>query len=62
MEDPGNYKTVSLTSILGKLLEQIIKGSSCKHLMEKEVISAIQHECVKNKSFQTNLIPLFDWE
>ena len=29
-DKPGNYKPVSLTSIPGKILEQIIKRSLCK--------------------------------
>ena len=59
-EEPGNYMPVSLTSIPGKILEQIIKQSLCKHLENHAAITRSQHVFVKNKSCQTNLISFFD--
>ena len=59
-EEPGNYRPVSLTSIPGKIFEQIIKKSVCKHLENNAVITRSQHGFVKNKSCQTNLISFFD--
>ena len=50
---------VSLTSIPGKILEQIIKQSLCKHLENNAVITRSQNRCVKNESCQTSLITLF---
>ena len=55
-EEPGNCRAVSLISIPGKILEQIIKWSLCKHLENKAVITRSQNGFVKNKSCQTNLI------
>ena len=56
----GNYRPISLTSIPGKILEQIIKWSLCKHLENNTVITRSQHGFVKSKSCQTNLISFFD--
>ena len=38
-EGPSNYRLVSLTSIPGKILEQIIKESLCKDLENKAIIT-----------------------
>uniref|UniRef100_A0A670JFS2 Reverse transcriptase domain-containing protein n=1 Tax=Podarcis muralis TaxID=64176 RepID=A0A670JFS2_PODMU len=59
-EDPNNYRPVSLTSIPGKILEQIIKQTVCEHLERNAVITNSQHGFLKNKSCQTNLISFFD--
>ncbi|KFP26779.1 hypothetical protein N325_03884, partial [Colius striatus] len=37
-DDPGNYKPVSLTSVPGKLMEQIILSSSIQHMQDNQVI------------------------
>ncbi|GAB0208703.1 mitochondrial enolase superfamily member 1 [Grus japonensis] len=39
-EDPGNYRPVSLTSIPGKVMEQLILGVINKHVEEKKVIGS----------------------
>ena len=57
----GNYRPVTLTSIPGKTLEQIIRKSVCQHLANNAMIMRSQHGCVKNKSCQTNLISCSDW-
>ncbi|CAM5075370.1 unnamed protein product [Eretmochelys imbricata] len=59
-DNPENYRPVSLTSVSGKIMEQIIMQSICKHLEDNKVISNSQHGFVKNKSCQTNLIAFFD--
>lgn len=58
--EPGNYRPVSLTSIPGKLLEQVIKQHVCQHLDENAVINQSQHGFVTNKSCQTNLNSFYD--
>ncbi|KFV81143.1 RNA-directed DNA polymerase from mobile element jockey, partial [Struthio camelus australis] len=37
-EEPGNYRPVSLTSILGKMMEQLILEALSKHVEDKKVI------------------------
>ncbi|GAB0183454.1 mitochondrial enolase superfamily member 1 [Grus japonensis] len=39
-EDPENYKLVSLISISGKVMEQLILGAINKHVEEKKVIGS----------------------
>ncbi|GAB0206526.1 hypothetical protein GRJ2_003118200 [Grus japonensis] len=52
-EDPGNYRPVSLTSIPGKVMEQLILGVINKHVEEKKVIGSGQHGFTKGKSCLT---------
>ncbi|KFP27131.1 RNA-directed DNA polymerase from mobile element jockey, partial [Colius striatus] len=37
-DDPGNCRLVSLTSILGKVMEQLILNVMTKHMIKKMVI------------------------
>jgi len=59
-EDPGNYRPVSLTSIPGQLMEQLIMEVIIKQLEEKKVISSSHHGFTKGKSCLTNLIAFYD--
>ena len=55
-KSPSNYRPVSLTSRVCKILERIIKKQVTQHLQDKELISPEQHGFVAKKSCLTNLL------
>lgn len=54
--EPGNYRPVSLTSVVCKILERIIKERLTHYLDEKKHISPNQHGFVSHRSCLTNLL------
>ncbi|GAB0203450.1 mitochondrial enolase superfamily member 1 [Grus japonensis] len=57
-EDPGNYRPISLTSVLGKVLEQILLGAITSQM--KHVIGKSQHRFTKDKLCLINAITFYN--
>jgi len=51
----ANYMPVSLTSVAGMLLQQILRDRICAHMAENGLVSDRQHDYVRGRSFLTNL-------
>jgi hypothetical protein len=60
--DPNNYRPISLTSIICKVYESIIKDKLLSYLNSNALISKAQHGFLKSHSTVTNLMEaLNDW-
>ncbi|KAK4815944.1 hypothetical protein QYF61_010201 [Mycteria americana] len=59
-EDRGNYRPVSLTSVVRKVMEQIILSAITWHVEDNQVVRPSQHGFMKGRSCLTNLISFYD--
>ena len=59
-QDPGNYRPISLTSQIGKLLESIIRDSMVTHLKARKLIGSTQHGFTQKRSCLTNLLEFME--
>ncbi|XP_065642130.1 uncharacterized protein LOC136073821 [Hydra vulgaris] len=48
--DPGNYRPISLTSAIGKVMEKIMRDVMTEHLVKYNLLSCHQHGFVKSRS------------
>ena len=55
-EDPMNYRPVSLTSVVAKICERVVKDKWMKHLEENDMLSGKQFGFRKGRSCTTNLL------
>ena len=58
--DPKNYRPISLTSSICRVLERIIHSHISSHLLNNNIISPEQHGFVKDRSTQTQQIAYLD--
>jgi hypothetical protein len=58
--DPGNYRPVSLTCIICKVMESIIRDRLMKHMDENKLLSDHQHGFLSGRSSSTNLLKVLD--
>lgn len=56
----GNYRSVCITSVPGKVMEQLVLDVITKHTEEKVVIWSSQCGFTKRKSCLTNLVDFCD--
>lgn len=57
--EPGNYRPISLTSVVGKLLESIIADRIVDFLEENDLLRNSQHGFRRKRSCLTNLLEFF---
>ncbi|KAL7631154.1 UNVERIFIED_CONTAM: hypothetical protein RMT77_018543 [Armadillidium vulgare] len=60
-EDLGNYRPVSLTSLVVKILEKLLKSHIEKHLDDNKILYNSQHGFRKGRSCQTNLLEFMEY-
>ena len=58
--DPSNYRPISLTCVLCKVLEHIVASSLSKHFTELNKLYELQHGFRERRSCETQLIMLID--
>jgi hypothetical protein len=60
--DANNYRPISLTATMCKLMESVIKYQMVQFLVEKGILNKRQHAFIKNHSTASNLLDcLRDW-
>ena len=55
-----NYRPISLTSIVCRMMEKIIKNQIMKHLLDENLLSKKQHGFIKKRSTVTQLLNFLD--
>ena len=58
--EANNYRPVSLTSHVGKILESIINDSIVNYINENDLLNETQHGFVSKRSCLTNLLQFIE--
>ena len=58
--DPANYRPISLTCVLCKVLEHLVASDLTKHLANSNILFELQHGFRKKRSCETQLVMLVD--
>ena len=58
--DPGNYRPVSLTAVLCKVLESLIRDELIRHLSDLELLACGQHGFRPKRSCNSQLVEVLD--
>ena len=58
--DCGNYRPISLTSMICKILESIIRDHITEHIVQNSLLSSCQHGFVRGRSCSTQLLKCLD--
>ncbi|XP_073517620.1 uncharacterized protein [Phyllobates terribilis] len=56
----GNYRPVSLTSTVGKVLEGFLRDAILEYLKKNNLMTQYQHGFTRDRSCQTNLISFYE--
>ena len=59
-QEPENYRPVSLTSVVSKVLESLIRHKLSQHLTENNLLSNFQHGFRPGQSCSTQLVEVLD--
>lgn len=59
-DDTGNYRSISLSAVTGKIIEKIILEGAEKHLKYNAVIGHKQYGFTRGKSCLSNLISFYE--
>ena len=58
--NPGNYRPISLTSVVCKIMEKLMKDAIMQHVMTNELLRQTQHGFVTKKSCVSNLLQFYE--
>jgi len=55
-QDPSNYRPISLTSVVCKVFEKVVKDQLCSHLINNNLLSSHQFRFVPGRNTKTQLL------
>ena len=59
--DPSNYRPISLTSVVVRIMERVLKVKMMSHMKTHRLINPSQHGFLRKKSTSTNLVSYVDY-